>query len=78
MNKRWIALAAEMLDLAEEAFSNHGCNDWDWPDDWTEMDRDEFLTAFREWTDDPDDERQHLPDYTVMEFLADYLRVLGQ
>ncbi len=45
INPKWLALAAEMLDLASEQLSANGCNDWQWPDDWTTVDRHRFALA---------------------------------
>ena len=39
INPKWLRLAGELLDRAADEFSNHGCNDWDWPVDFTAEDR---------------------------------------
>lgn len=44
MNKKHVLLAASFLASASERLSLNGCNDWDWPVDWTEEERKEFAT----------------------------------
>jgi hypothetical protein len=39
MNEKWQTLAGELLKAASSQFSSHGCNDWEWPDDWTHAER---------------------------------------
>lgn len=79
MNKRERELAAKMLDLVDEEFGNHGCNDVDeetW-DGWTKRQRQAFVKAYHEWNGDPEEyhpDRLHLPDFAIMAFLAFRLR----
>jgi len=40
-NKEFL-LIADLLDLAENEFCNHGCNDYDLPDDWTTEDKEKL------------------------------------
>jgi hypothetical protein len=79
MNARWTNMAADLLALASEEFSNHGCNDIRWPTDWTPDQRHEFLRAYNHWarTDyvTAASDYMPMPDSGVMEFLADQLRV---
>ena len=42
-------LAGELLELASDQFSNHGCNDFELPSDWTEEEKLEFTTAMKKW-----------------------------
>lgn len=70
-------LAADMLDMAVNAFSAHTCNDFLFPDEWTLEEKQEFVKSYYEWIGSPEEyDPQHLflPDYAVMEFLADLLR----
>jgi hypothetical protein len=72
-----MALAAALLDEASESYSNHGCNDWEFPADWTRAEKVAFVRAWHEWNGDPeefDEKHLSLPDYAVMSFLADRLR----
>ncbi len=43
MNRKWLKLAGEFLDQAADILGNRGCNDWEWPIDWTEQERKEFV-----------------------------------
>lgn len=45
MPKKWMEVAGDLLDLASDTFSNHGCNDWVWPQDWTPEERRELVEA---------------------------------
>lgn len=74
MNPKWMKLAGTLLGVAADEFSNHGCNDWDFPLDWNAEDRAEFVRSLRVWLGDPDAyNADHLPDNVVMSFLAEQL-----
>lgn len=73
MNAKERALAASLLRTASDDFANHGCNDWEWPADWTHEQKTEFVREYHEWNDDPEEfdaDYLHLPDFAVMAFLA--------
>lgn len=77
MNQKENALAAQMLEMASKSYSNHGCNDWDWPEDWSIKERQDFTKAYHEWNGDPeefDPKFLNLPDFAVMGFLAAKLK----
>jgi hypothetical protein len=90
MNGKWLVLAGELLETASGQFSNHGCNDWTWPADWTKAERVEFATAMvcdnvkrarDELTKEDREEIKHFatseygpPDWWVMAFLASRLQ----
>lgn len=90
MFPKWQKLAGEMLELASEQFSNHGCNDWEWPDDWTpeerhnlaiEMVAHNIRKSVSGLTQHEMEEVNHWasgkfgpPDWWVMSFLADKLK----
>jgi len=79
MNKRELELAAKMLDLADEEFGNHGCNDVDDEvyEGWTRRQRQTFVKAYHEWNGDPEEyspDQLHLPDFAIMAFLAARIR----
>lgn len=42
MKQKWLKLAGEMLRDHAENLGNRGCNDWNWPADWTPEERLEF------------------------------------
>lgn len=71
-----LTLASKMLEDAAEVYSNHGCNDWSFPLDWTKKEREEFVRGYHEWNGDPenfDSLRLHLTDSAVMSYLAHLL-----
>ena len=75
ISKKELALAAKMLELASDQFSNHGCNDVDENvyDTWTLEERQRFVKEFHEWNGDPEEYEEtflHLGDSTIMSFLA--------
>jgi hypothetical protein len=77
MNAKWMRLAGEMLDVAKDEFSNHVCNDWDFPDDWTHEEKVEFVKAMHDDNGSPeefDPEHLDMPDWWIMAFLAGRLK----
>lgn len=67
MNPKWLRFAADLLRLASCKFSNHGCNDMNWPADWSEADRVEFIAMMDRHEGGPSGMR---PDDTLMDWLA--------
>lgn len=68
-------LAAKMLQLASDEFSNHGCNDVEESmyEGWSIEERQQFVKEFHEWNGDPeefDPNFLHLGDDIIMSFLA--------
>lgn len=77
MNEKWLKLAGKLLEKASEEFSNHGCNDWKFPVDWTVEERREIVKKMYEENGDPenyDPKHLHVPDWWIMSFLADQLK----
>lgn len=77
MTPKEMHLAATLLQLAGEHYSNHGCNDWDFPADWTMDEQRAFVREYHEYNGDPqeyDPHFLHLSDSAVMGFLAHKLR----
>mgnify|MGYP000367218483 FL=1 len=86
MAPEWVGLAAAMLDTAADSFANHGCNDWQWPADWSRAKRRrlavamvadnvgrppaQFTAADRAEVDDLCRGAHGPPDWWVMRFLA--------
>lgn len=72
MTAKQLKLAGEMLALAADQFSNHGCNDWEWPETWTQDERDAFAKAYHEYNGDLENFRpgQRMNDYSVMYLLG--------
>ena len=72
-------LAAQMLETASQVFSGRNCNDWDFPEGWTEEEKISLCREFHEFNGDTDlidiDEDYFLPDWCVMLLLANKLRL---
>jgi hypothetical protein len=73
-------LAAHLLRMASESFSNRGCNDFDLVCDGGMLAReaDDFRRRFHDWNGDPEEyaaekKRTDLPDFCAMSFCADLL-----
>jgi hypothetical protein len=74
-------LAAHLLRLAADQFSNHGCNDFDLSKLIPDQDeRDALVREFEEWSGSPDEYRDQsgsadwrMMDYAAMYFMADQL-----
>ena len=45
MKEKWLKLAGEFLDRAADDLSNHNCNDWKWPTDWSHEECKELAIA---------------------------------
>lgn len=75
MNNKEKLLASYLLRLAEDEFSNHGCNDVDeevWKD-WSDGERQKFVEEFHQHNGDIeeyDPNFLHLPNTALMGFLA--------
>lgn len=65
-------LAAKFLEELAERMSNDGCNDWDWPDDWTQVERDGFALAYHVLNGDLEEYHsgERLPNFCVVHLLA--------
>ena len=79
MNAKEKLLAAKFLDSASDSLSNNGCNDWDFPDDWTQEERSKFVEEYYVFNQTPEDFDMdplnlNLPDFDVIAFLAHKLR----
>lgn len=77
MNAKWMKLAGDLLDKAADEFTNHGCNDWWFPADWTIEDRRELVKAMYEQNGNPeeyDPDQLNVADWWVMQFLASKLK----
>jgi len=72
----WLALAGDLLDKAAGEFHGHGCNDWDFPSDWTRAQREEMVKSMHLDNSGSLDEWERggksldVPDWWVMQFLA--------
>lgn len=73
MNHKELILAAEFLEQHSDDLSDNGCNDWEYPDDWTEQEKIDFCREYHNFNKSPEDfnpEDLTLPDFAVASFLA--------
>lgn len=73
MTNKELKLAGELLDKASDVYANYGCNDWEFPPDWTLEERRTFVKEYHDYNGSPDDydpDDLWLGDFQVMAFLA--------
>ncbi len=73
INPNYLRLAAQLLKLASEEFSNHGCNDFELPEWMSKAERLALSTAMCEANGDPlgiPSDSDLTFDYALMGFLA--------
>ena len=66
-------LIIDFLEEYYEELSGHGCNDWEFPSDWTKKEKRQFVKEFHEWNGDPEEYNEnflHLQDSSIMHFLS--------
>ena len=64
-------LAGELLDLAADEFSNHGCNDLDRPSYFTKEEWHRLSSEYELWNSNGKDETSdNPPDFVVMSWLS--------
>lgn len=63
-------LAGEMLRLAADKFSNHGCNDFDRPNYFTKAEWEQMAVEYELWNSGGQDEASPLGDWTIMAWLS--------
>ena len=67
-------LAAALLSAASEDYETHGCNVWEFPDDWTEEERVDFVKGYCTFNSEQfEPSFTRLYDFEVMRYLADLL-----
>ncbi len=80
MDKKRLALASALLELASDHFSNHVCNDMDFPPDWSDDDKRALTKDIELWDrgdlNDYDPDHLFPPDFLVMGFLAHELTTI--
>ena len=77
MRKEYLELAAKMLSDYADLLGNRCCNDWDFPEGWSEDLKREFAKAYHEYNGDPeeyDENNLSLSDFCVADLLSDILK----
>jgi hypothetical protein len=82
VNHKKLKLAARLLDIAACKFSNHGCNDFELPEYWTDDECRELSRVIEDANGtpedfDPDADHRMQMDWLLMGCLADYLRAVA-
>lgn len=66
-------LAADFLRELSNVQGNAGCNDWKFPESWTQQMKEEFTKGYHRYNNSPDDfdpDFLVLPDFAVTSYLA--------
>lgn len=72
LNKKEKQLLLDFLEQLYDYLGNEGCNDWEFPEDWTEKEKAKFVKAFHDLNGDPeefDKDNLNLPDFCVVALL---------
>lgn len=84
LNRKLMRVACQLLDMASDKYSDHGCNDWAWPEYLTANDRlavarmmyaDKKRKSVPELTAEENEDAAHMvktgpPDWWMMSFLS--------
>jgi hypothetical protein len=70
MNYKEKLLAAHLLSLAADEFSNHGCNDFDLGKFMNQDEIEQFVAEWSEWNGDAteQEDRKNLIDRTILRY----------
>ena len=82
LDKNTCAILAELLEMASDEFSNHGCNDWELPntpENRALVERAERENSEEQWLEyglnlSPDGTKIYLMDYFLMDYFAHLFR----
>ena len=77
MDAKLSMLAAKFLDDHSRKLGNEGCNDWEFPDDWTIQERRDFVSgscAANGTPEEYDPENLVIPDFSAVDYLAHLLK----
>jgi hypothetical protein len=69
-------LIIDFLEEYYEELSGHGCNDWEFPSDWTKKEKRQFVKEFHEFNRSPDEfdeENLILGDFCALSLLISKL-----
>ncbi len=69
-------LAADLLSIAAYTFSNHGCNDFDKPEYFTEAEWKQFGIDYEVWNSGGDDDPCDMGDWVAMNWCSALLEEL--
>lgn len=63
LNQNELEILDQFLDELSDRFRNDGCNDWDFPKNWTEEEKRKFVKEFHAWNGDPE---EYNPNFLVL------------
>lgn len=73
INQKESELINGFLVEYKNRLSNDGCNDWKFPEVWTNFEKQEFVKTYHAWNGYPEEynpKRLSLPNFAVVSFLA--------
>lgn len=78
MNANDRNLLSDILDEYADRLGNDGCNDWEWPKEWNEAYRRDFLKRYNAWADadgieDTEYHKKYGPDNVDLVYFLRYL-----
>ena len=73
MEKHELELAAQLLQMASDRFSNDCCTDYEFPESWTDEQVKTFSKEYHEWNGDPEEEGI-FDNWVAMDWIAEKLK----
>lgn len=80
MTKKELLLVVWCLEKLSAELGSCGCNDWDFPKDWTPAEKADFDKQYNELSGTPEDHdpsNPSLPDFGVADLLAHKVRQMA-
>lgn len=77
MDNKEKLLLLSMLDEAEEALGNRCCNDFEFPECWSEKEKIDFVKEFHDYNGDPEEFNEshlYIADFCAFGLLAHKLK----
>ena len=73
MNVKEMLLASQFMEEFRSRLGNDGCNDWEFPEDWTHDEKVLFVKEYHAWNGDSEnfnEDHLFMPNNAVAAFLA--------
>ncbi len=73
LNPKEAALVVQFLNEYSDELGNNGCNDWKFPPEWSQSEKETFVKEYHDYNGDPQEfdlTNLNLPDFAVASFLA--------
>lgn len=78
MTRNELLRVADFLEEYRDRLGNDGCNDWDYPSDWTEEDRETFCREYSEWNGEEETDCTFIPNFCAVGLLASKIKRLAE